>query len=147
LQRALALFPEAKNILHCPCGSVTGPGITVDIKNEGHVKPQIIADAKNLPFKDGIFDLILSDPPYTEKDSAIYKCEKFPMGKFMKEAWRVLINGGHFGVLHIWYPSFRRHLWKMVGAIGVLTGFQRQVRVFSIFEKINGNQFELWKKS
>ena len=145
LTRALAIFPNAKSILHCPSGTVTGPGITVDIKREGYVQPQIMADAKALPFPDDVFDLILSDPPYSGADSKKYGCEKFPMGKFVNEAWRVLKHGGHLGVLHIWYPAFRRHKWKMVGAIGVMTGFQRQVRIFSIFEKINGNQLNLPK--
>lgn len=143
LERALILFPNAKDILHCPSGTVTGPGITVDIRREGHVQPQIVADAAALPFEDGIFDLILSDPPYSEADSKKYGCEKFPIGRFVNEAWRVLRDGGHLGMLHVYYPSFRRRYWKMVGAIGVLTGFQRQVRIFSIFRKIGGNQQEI----
>jgi SAM-dependent methyltransferase len=144
LTRALAVFPNAKDILHCPCGSVSGPGITVDIKRESYVQPQIIADASALPFRDECFDLILSDPPYTEADAKIYGCEKFPMGKFMAESWRILKNGAYLGILHIWYPAFKRGRWKIVGAIGVMTGFARQIRVFSIFQKINGDNRSLF---
>src|SRR5208283_157737 len=63
LRRALSLFPHIKRdrILHCPSGTVVGPGVTVDIVSEGYRWPKIVADAAALPFDSGTFDLILSD--------------------------------------------------------------------------------------
>jgi hypothetical protein len=81
-------------------------------------------------------DLVLSDPPYTDNDSAIYGCPAFPMRQFMIEARRVLRRGGHLGILHTYYPSYQRREWKIVGLIGIVTGFCRVVRVFSIFERL-----------
>ena len=136
LKRALALFPNAKDILHCPCGTVTGPGVTVDLMRDAVRQPQIQADASRLPFESESFDLWLSDPPYTVQDSEKYGCKPFPLGKMMKEAHRVLRIGGHLGVLHTYYPSYRRKMWKLEGLIAVVTGFQRATRIFSIFRKL-----------
>lgn len=136
LRRALALFPDAKNILHCPSGTVTGPGITVDAQPNHVVKPMVIADAARLPFKDGSFDLILSDPPYSPGDALKYGVAKWSSVAALKEFHRILSPGGHLGFLHTYYPSYYRKNWRLLGLIAVVTGFLRQTRMFSIFERI-----------
>jgi len=136
LRRALALFPEAKRILHCPSGTIIGNDITVDRVRCSIRKPQIVADASALPFPNNYFDLYLSDPPYTADDSARYGCAPYPLGKAMKEAHRVLKVGGHLGMLHTYYPRYRRKDWTLRGLIAVVTGFLRATRIFSIFEKL-----------
>jgi SAM-dependent methyltransferase len=135
LKRALSLFPDAQNILQCPCGTVAGPGITVDRVIDEVRKPMICADASALPFCDESFDLVLSDPPYTSADSEKYGCAPFPLGRFMKESRRVLRPGGYLGILHTYYPSYRRREWRLRGLIAVVTGFQRATRMFSLFQK------------
>lgn len=137
LKRALALFPDAKRVLHCPSGTVEH-GITVDLKVCNVRKPQIQADARALPFADNSFDLFLSDPPYTVEDSAKYDCGPFPLALMMKEAGRILRPNAYFGILHTYYPSYRRRQWKLEGLIAVVTGFQRATRMFSIFRNLKG---------
>lgn len=137
LKRALALFPAAEDILHAPSGTLKDvPGVTFDMVRDDVRDPDFIGDCANLPFEDGSFDLVLSDPPYSKEDSKIYGCPPFPMGKFVKEAHRVLRPGGHLGMLHTYYPSYRRKEFKLVGLIAVVTGFSRATRMFSIFEKL-----------
>jgi len=140
LRRALALFPEAGRILHCPSGTVQGPGVTADLKVCEVRRPQVQASAAALPFKDNAFDLILSDPPYTAKDSEKYQCKPFPLGRMLKEARRILSPGGYLGVLHLYYPSYRRKEWKLEGLIAVVTGFQRATRMFSIFRSLKAEE-------
>jgi SAM-dependent methyltransferase len=135
LKRALALFPDAQRILHLPSGTVTGPGVTVDRIRDEVRRPQILADAGVLPFRDASFDLLLSDPPYTPADSRKYGCAPFPLGKMMAEAHRILRPGGYIGVLHTYYPSYRRKMWQLTGLVAVVTGFQRATRMFSLFER------------
>jgi len=136
LQRALALFPNAQQVLHCPSGTVTGPGLTIDLIEDRTRCPHIIADAAALPLASGSVDLVLSDPPYTKEDSAIYGCAPFPMRKFMAEAHRVLRRGGHLGMLHLHYPAYRQKEWRLIGLIAVVTGACRVTRLFSIFKRL-----------
>lgn len=135
LRRAKALFPLAKRILHVPSGTIHDD-ITVDRVLDGVRRPKILADAAQLPFRDHSFDLVLSDPPYTPADSEKYGCKPYPLGKAMKEARRVLRPGGHLGMLHTYYPSYRRKQWKLTALIAVVTGFQRATRMFSVFERL-----------
>lgn len=138
LKRAKALFPTAKRVLHCPSGSVVGDNgdVTMDLMLCDVRHPMIQADAAALPFLDSSFDLILSDPPYTKDDAAIYGCKPFPLGAMMKEAKRVLQPNGYLGVLHTYYPSYRKKEWKLEGLIAVVTGFQRATRMFSVFRNL-----------
>ena len=136
LKRALALFPDVAEdrILHCPSGTLTGPGMTVDFhKNEIQI-PKVQASADVLPFDDNSFDLILSDPPYSKEDSLKYNCAPFPMRGFMKEARRVGTPNCYLGILHTRYPSYHRSQWALKGLIAVITGFDRATRIFSIFQ-------------
>ena len=144
LARALALFPEAKDILHCPSGTLNGdtPGITVDLMREYPRAPQVQACASSLPFRDNSFDLYLSDPPYSPEDSKIYGCPPYPIGKAMREASRVLRPNGYFGMLHVYYPSYRRSDWQLEGLIAVVTGFMSKTRMFSIFRNKKPPLFE-----
>lgn len=136
LKRALALVPSAERILQCPSGTVTGPGVTVDIIRDAKRQPQIQACASRLPFRFGSFDYYISDPPYSDPDSEIYGCAApFPMKAAMREAHRILRPGGIYGLLHLRYPTFSPAEWKLRGLIGVVTGANRVVRLFSLFEK------------
>ncbi len=136
LKRALALFPEAKDILHAPSGQLKDvPGVTLDIHNDEIRQPDHVGDCAALPFASNSFDLILSDPPYTKKDSKIYGCAPFPLGKFVKEAHRTLRPSGYLGMLHTYYPSHRRKQFKLVALIAVVTGFARATRIFSVLQK------------
>lgn len=133
LKRAKALFPNAQKILHCPSGTVA-EDFTVDRIQDDVRKPQVIADASALPYRDSCFDVVLSDPPYTPKDSEKYGCKPWPEQKAMAEARRILKPGGYLGVLHTYYPSYRRANWRLAALIAVVTGFKRATRMFSIFE-------------
>jgi len=135
LKRALALFPTVKEdrIMHLPSGTLTGPGMTVDLIRDEIRKPKVQASAEKLPFEDNSFDLILSDPPYSKEDSKKYGCPPFPLRGMFQEARRVLAPGGYLGLLHFFYPTFRRADWQMVAMIGVCTGSNRKARLFTIF--------------
>lgn len=136
LKRALALFPSAERILHCPSGTLKGPGVTVDLIRDAKRKPQFQASADRLPFPNRSFDLYISDPPYTDEDSRVYGCPPFPLERAMREAHRVLRSGGYYCLLHLRYPTFSPREWNLHGLIGVVTGANRAVRLFSLFEKV-----------
>jgi SAM-dependent methyltransferase len=135
LKRALALFPGVIDILHCPSGTIEGvPGVTVDKVQDAVRRPQIVADACALPFKADSFELVLSDPPYSDEDAEHYGTGHFPLRKAMMEFHRVLRPHGHLALLHVMSPAFSTKLWKWVGMIGVVTGTNSRMRLLSIFE-------------
>ena len=137
LKRALALFPTAERILHCPSGTLEGvPGVTVDMFQDEVRKPQIVASAYDLPFDNETFDLILSDPPYSNEDAKKYGVDSYSMPKAMKEFYRVLQVGGYLGTLHTYYPAYHRKKWKLRALIAVVTGFNCRTRMFSVLEKL-----------
>jgi len=137
LKRAMALFPDAKSVLHAPSGSLAdlpAGHVTMDMHVDDVRKPMVVGDCGNMPFEDGSIDLVLSDPPYSEEDSRLYGCAKFPEKKFMAECRRVLKPGGHLGFLAYHYPSYCRDQWRLRGLFAVVTGFSRRTRMFSVFE-------------
>lgn len=139
LKRAIALFPEANSILHAPSGSLIdlpNGHITLDMYQDDVRKPMFQGNCDNMPFEDSRFDLVLSDPPYSEEDSRLYGCAKFPERKFMSECARTLKPGGYLGFLAYHYPSYRRQDWKLVGLFAVVTGFSRRTRMFSVFQNM-----------
>ena len=135
LKRCIALFPTATEWIHCPSGCVTEPGVTVDLIIDEKRKPQLQADAIALPFKDEMFQVYLSDPPYTHEDSAKYGCPPWKAKAAMDEARRILKSGGYYCLLNIRYPSFRPNDWLFKGIIGVATGANRIARMLYIFQK------------
>jgi SAM-dependent methyltransferase len=85
-------------ILH-PFGGRAEYGIRVDVNPE--VEPDVVADAHNLPFKDGTFDIVILDPPYSDELSKeLYNTGKLNFRKFTSEAVRVLKESGWLIVYH-----------------------------------------------
>lgn len=135
-ERALALWPDVspERILQVCSGTVTEPGVCLDVSRQ--FDPTVQADAEALPFQDGVFDLILYDPPYSAEDAKEYGQVRAPRWRRVREEFlRVLSPTGHIGILHKYYPDYRRKEMKLVGLIAVITGFLSMTRVFSIFEK------------
>ncbi len=143
LERALSLFPKAKDILHVPSGTLgnlpTGH-VTMDMKSDATRDPMIIGDCcKNIPFPDASFDLILSDPPYSPKDSKLYGCQPFRTMDFFREAYRVLRPGGYLGFLHLHLPQIRKpedKKWRMRGVITITLGSHKKARAFSLWQRL-----------
>lgn len=139
LRRALALWPDIpeRRMLHVCAGTVQH-GVRVDLSPR--FRPSVVANAEQLPFASGSFDVVLYDPPYDKANAKIYgvapKPPRWP--QTMTEMARVLTPGGHIGILHWYYPSYsrRKQGLKLTGLIAVCVGFCSMTRMFSIFEKV-----------
>ncbi len=108
-------------------------GITVDIKpeikdNKGRVvaRLDVVANCEHLPFRDGSFDFVFLDPPYSKEEARqLYDLPYCSIVKVMNEAARVCTPGGHVVLLHRLVPtvhpmdSAERKKLKMVAAVGV----------------------------
>jgi len=100
LKRIWALIGKPKTILQ-PFAGKSKVGIGCDWNR--NVKPDIITDAQNLPFKDNCFDCVLMDPPYDDNYVAHYSDldqrlvrtkPSFSFYKSMDEGARVTKHGG-----------------------------------------------------
>jgi len=82
---------------------------------------------------------ILIDPPYTEDDAEKYKpgASKFPKANLLlKNALNAVRPGGRVGILHYIWPSPPKDLARCVATVGVLTGYNNRIRLFSVYERI-----------
>jgi hypothetical protein len=165
LERALMLFKgldQDNRLLHAPSGTLTGPGVTVDVvydqefnvnnpptpKQTVPRRPQIVASVDDLPFNNETFDVILTDPPYTREEELIYRpgSKGYPLIGSMNEFHRILRPGGYVGMLHCYTgPPRRAKLgWITRAVIGVAPSVQmNRTRTFSIIQKPFGHEPKL----
>lgn len=118
-------------------------GLRIDLKIEN--KPDIVADAHHLPFKDNTFKAVLADPPYSnDYAKELYQTPNLSIKKYCKEFVRVVMEGGIIAIYHLMMvPRPTDTTYK--GVIAIITGMFHKARVVSIFEKqgkkINLDQF------
>jgi ubiquinone/menaquinone biosynthesis C-methylase UbiE len=69
-------------------------------------RPTVMADGRQLPFRDGCFAGVLIDPPYTvEYAEELYGTEYPRPSHLLAEASRVVVPGCRVGFLHFLVPS------------------------------------------
>ena len=127
------LLGEPKKVLH-PFGGQAEIGERVDIMKEAN--PDYIGDAHNLDFiKDNTYDLVISDPPYNDKESLkLYGTGKLKYGQYIKEAVRVCKKGGFIAMYH-WVMTPRPEGTKYFKRIVILTRVWHRPRVCCVFQK------------
>ncbi len=138
VKRVMAMVGSAR-LLHLCCGRCRIPG-AVNVDNQLLPEVDVLADVEDLPFKRESFDVVLIDPPYSEEDAQRYKQKRLlRASKVLQECHRVLMPGGYVFWLDERYPSYRRTTWKLVGLVGIVTGFERRTRALSILKKRGEN--------
>ncbi|RMH20582.1 MAG: hypothetical protein D6698_04000 [Gammaproteobacteria bacterium] len=140
----MALFPDAKNVLHLFSGSLTPEGLSgfpgqhvrVDINPK--CKPDIVCDAVTLSsvFEEETFDLVLADPPYSKEDAERYGVPMINRKKVLEEAAKVTTVGGNIVWLDQVAPIFRKSLLHMWGLIGIFRSTNNRFRMASIFSRV-----------
>ena len=132
-KKLLRLLGEPKRILQ-PFGGAGEHGIKVDLKRE--FKPDIIADAHYLPFRDDVFDLVLLDPPYSnELAKSLYGTPKLHFKKYTGEATRVTKPKGFIAVYHYYLcPRLEGTRWYHL--LVIVTRVFHHARIVSIFGKV-----------
>jgi len=132
--------PRDSKILH-PFSGKAEYGVRMDITPE--VRPKIIANAHNLPFVNESFDIVILDPPFSNKQSQeLYSTGPLHFKRYITEAARVLKPGG-FIVMY--------HTHSMPGAPGcplilrllVETRVNHLARIVHIRQKDSSHQLSL----
>lgn len=120
-------------VLHL-CSGGLGPGhgrARVDLRRAA--RPDVVADARRIPFPADTFAAVLIDPPYTvEYARDLYGTEYPRPSHLLAEAARVVRPCGRIGILHflVPMPPPRCRLEKVRG---VTTGMGYRIRAYSVF--------------
>lgn len=141
LYREIGIDPVTDRILH-PFGGRAERGIRLDLNME--VEPNVVGDAHFLPFKDGIFDCLVLDPPYNDKYAKkLYGTKNPKFSKYIAEAERVTKDGGFIVVYHwVASPAVIPKL-IMVERIFMETRVWHKLRCIHIYKKF----VERWERS
>lgn len=81
---------------------------------------------------------ILIDPPYTEEDAAHYVpgVEKYPPpAVLVRNSFEVLPIGGRCGIIHFFPPTPPKN-GMFVACVGIISGFNNRIRVYSVYERL-----------
>ena len=101
-------------ILH-PFGGMSIMGLRIDLRRE--TKPDIIADAHNLPLRGEIIEVVILDPPYSEELSErLYgtaKLKTLSFKEYTTEAVRVLKEGGILVMYHFQATPAIKGTWRI----------------------------------
>jgi hypothetical protein len=136
LKRTMALFPDARTILHVFSGSLPqGPYVRFDINP--NLRPDIVGDAHTLSeyYTHGSFDLIFADPPYSDEDSNRYGTTMINRNRVLSECAKLLSPKGHIVWLDQVLPMYRKSELHHVGAIAIVRSTNHRFRMVSIFER------------
>lgn len=130
--------PDA-TVLNVFCG-MNSKGVRVDLNK--NVKPDYIGDihklSEFLPFKQPTFDIILSDPPYSDDEAhELYgKLPKLNYSKWTKECDKFLNKGGLFIIYHKFLvPNPDPTKYKVVKRVTILNRVWHTPRVAVFFQK------------
>jgi SAM-dependent methyltransferase len=139
LKRVQAIFPHEfrGQVLHLFSGSlpIGVGGIRVDLHQARDPPPDVFADAQRLPFANGVFDLIVADPPYTPADAKKYGTPMINRAAVFRECARVLKPGGHLIWLDTRSPMHRKIDWHWWGVIGISRSTNHLYRAVTFYQR------------
>jgi len=132
-KRLWRILGKPEQVLH-NFGGKAEIGIRVDLKRD--VKPDVIADAHHLPFRNNIFNTVICDPPYSDEETNKLYGVSTPLKYkiWLKEAERVLKDRGFLVQYHDrWLPRPKSCSYWM--RIIVLVSQHHRGRICGIFQK------------
>jgi hypothetical protein len=133
-KKLIRLLENPDNILH-PFGGHSEYGLRIDLNPD--VIPDSLADAHCLPFLNNYFDLVICDPPYSDKLSKeMYDTSKIKYKTYINEAVRVCKSGGFIASYH-WVWTTRPLGTEYYKIIVVLPGQWHRARICCIYRKNN----------
>ena len=135
LERVGSMFPDATKVLHLFSGSIP-PGNY--IRFDRLPGADVVGDAERLSsyFPPKSFDLVYSDPPYSQEDCDHYGCAMVNRNKVLSECVKVLEPSGFIVWLDQVLPMFRKIELKMCGVIGMVKSTNHRFRVVTLFRKL-----------
>jgi len=128
-------FVGTRNYLHV-FGGASSTGLRVDLRPE--LKPDVVADAHYLPFRENCFDAVVLDPPYNDEFAKeMFGTPKLHEMKWINEAIRVCKPGGKIGIYHSYVMQSTKAVSYSMLVVTILR-FRQFLRVFTVFTKLGG---------
>lgn len=138
LKRIMALFPDAKRVLHLFSGSLPpGDYVRFDRRTDLPNGVDVVGEAEDLSkhFDPGSFDVILADPPYTEADAQKYGTCLCNRNKVVAECAKVLAPGGWLLWMDQVLPMYRKAEWERCIEIAISRSTNHRVRAVFGFRR------------
>jgi len=141
VKRVMALFPDAKDVMHLFSGSLApGDYVRVDIREDADC--DVRCDAHHLslcPQWAGYsFDLIIADPPYSVEDADHYGTRVVNRNHVLQECWKVVKLGGCVAWFDQVLPMYSKKQWALDGVIGVVRSTNHRFRCLVLFRRLAG---------
>ena len=110
-------------------------GLRIDLKFE--TKPDVVASAEYLPFRDEVFSGAKADPPYSEEFAKELYNTPYPQwSKWTKELVRVTKIGGKIAIMHNYpVPRISKCKWKKL--VVIIQRIKQFCKVITIQERVN----------
>lgn len=136
---------QGREVLHVCSGALTPDealgGLRVDLRTSQ--VPDVVADGRKLPFRDGAFAAVFLDPPYSvEYAKGLYNTEYPRPSHLLAEASRVTRAGGAVCLLHYLVPVPPAGA-RLERVVGVTQGLGYRIRAWTIYRREEtGDLFE-----
>ena len=139
VKRVLAMYPDARRILHAFSGSLPpGRYVRIDRRTDhgAGVVPDVRGDVERLPLQTGVFDLVLADPPYSQEDADHYGVPMVNRRRAFAECVRVLRRNGHLVWLDMMHPMYRRSEVRLWGEVGLTRSTNHRYRIVTFWQRM-----------
>lgn len=125
---------QRHEVLHICSGSLPpGEGVRVDVRRDA--RPDILADGRCLPLRDGSVAAVMIDPPYTPQYAKdLYGVEYPRPSHLLAEAARVVRPCGRIAFVHYLVPMPPPRC-RLVRVFALSTGFGFYMRGVTVFER------------
>ena len=138
LKRMDSMFPDCRRKLHLFSGSLCRPVTGIMFDKDPKLNPDVVGDAHKLSnyFNENTFDIIFSDPPYSQEDALKYGNPLVNRNAVVKECYHILEPGGFLCWMDMILPMYNRSMFRRVGEISISRSTNHRVRCVFIFRRV-----------
>jgi len=141
VERVMALYPDAEDVLHLFSGAmpyspsyvrfgnkIEPPLGISDFEGDAHALDQFYANNR--------FDLVMADPPYSPDDAKKYDMPYLNHSTVLAQIHKVMRIGGTLVWLDTKWPMHSKDQWQTYGFIGIVRSTNHRYRIATFMRKV-----------